>query len=148
MLSAIPWIGIERGYIPTSLAPLKYCVLRGPGTLEMIRLNGGRTMPCILSIGVSRAGAIPIALIARIWVEVIALRARLPSSIDRWMLLSRSAGSGRSVPSLTITTPIALPPSAEAVWACLALRPTGTMETIQVSEIGRESLGERECQYV
>src|SRR3546814_15890142 len=94
MLSAIPWIGIERGYISTSLAPLKYCVLRGPGTLAMIRLNGGRTMPCILSIGVSRAGAIPIALIARTRVEVSEVRACLPSRIDRGKILRRSAASG------------------------------------------------------
>ncbi len=46
---------------------------------------------------------------------------------------SRSAGSAWSVPSLTITAPTALPPDADALWELLALRPTGTIATSDVS---------------
>ena len=96
----------------------------------MIRLYGGRTMPCILRIGARMAGAWPIALIAMIWAGVIDDRPSLPSRIDSWIDLSRSAGSCRWLPSRAMTAPTALPPSAEARCDCLALRPTGTIATI------------------
>ena len=53
----------------------------------------------------------------------------MPSFIEAWIDLSRSAGSLRSVASWHITAPTALPPSAEATCDCLALRPTGTIAT-------------------
>ena len=68
--------------MPVSLAPFQYWVVRGPGTLLMIRLYGGRTMPCIRRIGVRIAGAWPSALIARICTGVIDDSASLPSFID------------------------------------------------------------------
>ena len=46
-------------------------------------------------------------------------------------------GVARSVPSLTITAPTALPPSSEAEPDCLAFSPTGTIETSGAS--GRAS---------
>ena len=59
------------------------------------------------------------ALIAMICTGVIDDSARLPSTIERWTRARRSAGSGRSVASWTITAPTALPPST-AIWDCLA----------------------------
>ena len=67
--------------------------------------------------------------------------ASLPSFIDRWMLASRSAGSFLSVAICTMIEPTALPPSAEATCDCLALRPTGTIETSGAS--GRASSSSR-----
>ncbi len=97
-------------------------------------------MPCIRRIGVRIAGACPSALIARIWVGVIDDNPSLPSFIERWIAESRSAGSARCVPSCTITAPTALPPSAEASCDCLALRPTGTIDTRVVSGSASSSL--------
>jgi len=99
----------------------------------MIRLNGGREIPCSRSIGATIAGARPTALIARIWVGVMLLSARLPSCMERWMEDSRSAGSARSVPSLTITEPSALPPDTDATCDSFAFSPTGTIATSGLS---------------
>ena len=57
--------------------------------------------------------------------------ARLPSTIDRWTRARRSAGSlvGGELDHHRAD----LPPSADAIWDCLALRPTGTMATSDVS---------------
>ena len=77
---------------------------------------------------------------ARICTGVIDERPSLPSFIDWWTALSRSAGSWRSVPSLTMTAPTALPPSAEAIWDCLALRPTGTIATSGASGSASSSI--------
>ncbi len=59
----------------------------------------------------------------------------MPSNIDWWTVWSRSAGSSRSVPSRTITEPIALPPAARlAVPTPLLPRSaTGTIATSEVS---------------
>jgi len=65
-------------------------------------------------------------------------RASLPSRVLSWIALRRDSASGRSVPSLTMIEPTALPPSAEASWDCLAFRPTGTIET-------RDELGSASC---
>ena len=43
MFRATPSIGIETGYISSSRAPFQYSGSRGPGTLEITTLNGGRT---------------------------------------------------------------------------------------------------------
>ena len=86
-------------------------------------------MPCIRSIGVTIDGAIPRALIAMICSWLIEPSASLPVLIELWMEASRSAGSCRSVPSLTMTAPMAFPPSPEAESARLAFSPTGTIET-------------------
>ena len=60
----------------------------------MIRLYGGRTMPCIRSSGVRIAGAWPSALIARICVGVIDDSACLPSIIERWIGVQPVGGVG------------------------------------------------------
>ncbi len=78
---------------------------------------------------------------ARICIGVIDDNASLPSFIERWIALSRCAGSCLSVASCTITAPTALPPSAEAMWDCLALSPTGTIATSGAS--GRASSSSR-----
>ena len=51
----------------------------------MIRLNGGRMMPCSRSIGITIDGAMPSALIAMICSWLIEPSASLPVFIDWWM---------------------------------------------------------------
>ena len=51
MFSAWPSSGIDSGYSPSSRAPFQYIGVRGPGTLEMTRLNGGRDLAVSRSSG-------------------------------------------------------------------------------------------------
>ena len=61
--------------------------------------------------------------------------------MDLWIADSLAAGSARCVPSCTMTEPTALPPSPDANWDSLALRPTGTIEISVAS--GSASSSER-----
>ena len=44
-LAAAPSKGMDTGYIPFRRAPFQYLFSRGPGTLEITVLNGGKRLP-------------------------------------------------------------------------------------------------------
>src|SRR5690606_1799271 len=88
--------------------------LRGPGTFEITRLNGGRVAVANPGSGLAASGATFSADSSSACNGVSSRNRRLPSAVDRAIVASRSAGSPRSVPRFASSAPIWLPDACGA----------------------------------
>ena len=114
--------------------PLKYCVVRGPGTLLMTRLYGGFTRPLIPSIGPQDRRH----LAERAHRQDLHRRHRRRAracrrAIESWIGLEPVAGVGEVGAELHHHRADGVAADAEATCDSLALSPTGTIEISVVS---------------
>ena len=112
MLRPTPSTIADTGYCASSRAPAKKSDSRGPGTLEITRLSGGRVRPST-SMVVRAASAITaggMKLVASVNRSAGSARWRsLALRSSSWVRRSRSAGSGSSVGIGTTIVEMRLP---------------------------------------